>query len=105
MAQKKRGTISLIISIEASPNALNAINSPLPRLIGYRYPLVGERIYDKHERLLTALPAFERLAIFDRRIKQKTLPKMSRINARGDYPTQSYTNKYDLQKKMVENKF
>lgn len=30
---------------------------------------------------------------------------MSRINARGDYPTQSYTNKYDLQKKMVENKF
>jgi len=26
------------------------INSPLPRLIGYRYPLSGEWICDKHER-------------------------------------------------------
>ncbi len=30
------------------------INSPLPRLIEYRCPLVGEWIYDKHERPLTA---------------------------------------------------
>lgn len=33
------------------------INSPLPRLIGYRYPLVGEWIYDKHERFIDRLPS------------------------------------------------
>jgi hypothetical protein len=48
----------LYIEFEASPNAIKIINSPLPRLIEYRYPLSGERIHDKHERSLTAYPIF-----------------------------------------------
>lgn len=41
----------LFILQEASPNALNEINSPLPRLTDLSVPLVGEWINDKHERV------------------------------------------------------
>lgn len=50
---------------------LKGNKQPAPTPYRISIPLVGERIYDKHERLLTAYPTFQILAIFDRRIKQK----------------------------------
>jgi len=55
---------------EASPNAIEEI-----RLIGYRYPLSGERICDKHERLLTAYPSSLFFGDFRIKDKAKTLFK------------------------------
>ena len=42
------------LSYSGIAKRLYEINSPLPRLIEYRYPLAGEWIHDKHERPLTA---------------------------------------------------
>lgn len=50
--EKSVGRYTTGYLIRGIAKRLEEINSPLPRLIGYRYtPLAGERIRDKHERL------------------------------------------------------
>ncbi|MDE6782274.1 MAG: hypothetical protein K2J17_00995, partial [Paramuribaculum sp.] len=71
---KKRGMMFLSIFKEASPNAqqINRQSTPTPYRISM--PLVGEWIYDKHERPPTAFSLFVlKIGDFLERIKHETL--------------------------------
>ena len=60
----------LFILTEASPNAFNEINSPLPRLTDLSEPLAGEWINDKHERFFDRC-VLRWMKIGDFRLKDK----------------------------------
>ena len=87
----------------ASPNAIEEINSPLPRLIGYLYPLSGNGYATSMSVFLTANPSSLNLAIFELRIKQKTLFNMY---CTEDFPKRKYKvmkNKSDYE--IITQKF
>ena len=50
LGQSEKSVGQVCSSLTGIAKRLTVINSPLPRLIEYLEPLVGEWIYDKHER-------------------------------------------------------
>lgn len=103
---KKAWTVTRFIPKEVSPNTYHEINSPLPRLIGYRIPPCrGEWICDKHERSLDCLilrDLCRNLAISFGRLKHETLFDIYNLTT-GLFPSLQRYNKLTFHANFSEN--